>query len=161
MWLGTLPGTEGTKWTSKRKAGKRYLSARSWIVWPKLTKPVTTKDGLTPTWFIPSLCIWFQGKDEHRRGFPGGSLVKNLPASAGDTGDAGSIPGSGRSPVRVNGNPLQDSCQDNPMDRGAWQAIQPMGLQRAQHNWAHSHEHRRKLSRWIRTGYFRKKCDTS
>ena len=69
-----------------------------------------------------------------RWGFPGGSLVKNLPASAGDTGDAGLIPGSGRSPRRVNGNPLQDSCQDNPMDRGAWQAIQSMRLHRDRRN---------------------------
>ena len=51
--------------------------------------------------------------------FPGGSVVKNPPA---DAGDVGSIPGSGRSPREGNGNPLQYSCQRNPMDRGAWQA---------------------------------------
>ena len=50
-------------------------------------------------------------------GFPGGSVVKNLPANAGD---ADSISGSGRSPGEGNGNPLQYSCQDNPVDRGAW-----------------------------------------
>ena len=54
-----------------------------------------------------------------RKGFPGGSVVKNVPASAGDTGDMGLIPGLERSPGRGNGNPLQYSCQDNPMDRGA------------------------------------------
>ena len=43
-------------------------------------------------------------------GFPGGSVVKNLPASAGDTGDSGSIPGSGRSPGGGHGNLLQYSC---------------------------------------------------
>ena len=48
-----------------------------------------------------------------------GSVVKNLPASAGD---AGSILGSGRSPGEGNGNPLQYSCLGNPVDRGAWQA---------------------------------------
>ena len=48
--------------------------------------------------------------------------VKNLPANAGDIRDAGSIPGSGRSPGERNGNPLQCSCLENPMDRGAWQA---------------------------------------
>ena len=53
-------------------------------------------------------------------GFPGGSVVKNPPANAGD---AGSIPGSGRSPGVGNGNPLQYSCLGNPMDRGAWWAI--------------------------------------
>ena len=52
-------------------------------------------------------------------GFPGNSVVKNLPANAGDTG---SIPGMGRSPGEGNGNPLQYSCLGNPMDRGAWRA---------------------------------------
>ena len=55
-------------------------------------------------------------------GFPGGSVVKNLPASAGDPGDAGSIPGPGRSPGGGDGDPLQCSCLGNPMDRGAWWA---------------------------------------
>ena len=49
-------------------------------------------------------------------------MVKNPPANAGHTRDAGSIPGSGRSPVGRNGNPLQYSCLENPMDRGAWRA---------------------------------------
>jgi len=49
-------------------------------------------------------------------------LVKNLPANAGDARDPGSIPGLERSPAEVNGNPLQYSCLENPMDRGAWQA---------------------------------------
>ena len=52
-------------------------------------------------------------------GFAGGSVVKNLPANAGD---AGSIPGSGRSPGEGNGNPLQYFCLENYMDRGARQA---------------------------------------
>ena len=47
-------------------------------------------------------------------------VVKNLPANAGDVRDTG--PGSGRSPGREHGNPLQYSCSENPMDRGAWQA---------------------------------------
>ena len=51
-------------------------------------------------------------------GFPGGSVVKNPPANAGDARDAGSIPGSERSPGVGNGNPLQYSCLENPMDRG-------------------------------------------
>ena len=51
-------------------------------------------------------------------GFPGGSVVKNLPANAGDVG---LIPGSGRSPGEGNGNPFQYSCLGNAMDRGAWQ----------------------------------------
>ena len=48
-------------------------------------------------------------------------MVKNPPANAGDEGDMGSIPGSGRSPAGGNGNPLQYSCLENSMDRGAWQ----------------------------------------
>ena len=52
-------------------------------------------------------------------GLPGGTVVKNLPANAGDAGDAGSIPGSGKSPGEGNGNPLQYSCLKNSMDRGA------------------------------------------
>ena len=50
---------------------------------------------------------------------PGGSLVKNLPAN---TGDSGLIPGSRRYPGEGNGNPLQYSCLEKSMDRGAWWA---------------------------------------
>ena len=50
---------------------------------------------------------------------PGGSIMQNPPASAGDTG---SVPGWGRSPGGGNGNPLQDYCLKNPMDKGAWWA---------------------------------------
>ena len=53
-------------------------------------------------------------------GCPSGSVVKNLPASAGDTGELGSIPGSGRSPEGGHGNLLQYSCWENPMNRGSW-----------------------------------------
>ena len=49
-------------------------------------------------------------------------MVKNLPANAGDTGDAGSIRGSGRSTGVGNGTPLQYSCLENSMNRGAWRA---------------------------------------
>ena len=49
-------------------------------------------------------------------------MVKNMPANARDARDAGSISGSRSSPGVAKGNPLQDSCLKNPMDRGAWQA---------------------------------------
>ena len=49
-------------------------------------------------------------------------VVRYLPANTEVTGDVGSIPGSGRSPGRGNGNPLQYSCPQNPLDRGAWRA---------------------------------------
>ena len=57
-----------------------------------------------------SLCLY--------EGFPGGSVVKNLPANPGDTEDKGSIPGSGRPPEEGNRNLLQYVCLRNPMDRG-------------------------------------------
>ena len=57
-------------------------------------------------------------------GFPGGSVVKNPPASAGDIGDSGLIPGWGRSPGLGNGNPFQYSCLENSMDGGAsWATV--------------------------------------
>ena len=49
-------------------------------------------------------------------------VVKNLAANEGDARNSGFIPGSGRSPGEVSGNPLQYSCLENPMDRGAWQS---------------------------------------
>ena len=55
-------------------------------------------------------------------GFPVDSVVKNPPANAGNTGDTSLIPGLGRSQGVGNGNPLQYSCLENSMDRGAWQA---------------------------------------
>ena len=54
--------------------------------------------------------------------FPDDSVGKKYACNAGDTGDTGSIPGSGRSPGGGNGNLLQYSCLENPMDRGAWRA---------------------------------------
>ena len=61
-------------------------------------------------------------------GFPGCLVVKILPANVGD---ASLIPGSERSPGGGNGNPLQYSCLENPMDRGAWQAT----VQRVTKSW--------------------------
>ena len=63
-------------------------------------------------------------------GFLDDSVVKNLPANAGDSG---SIPGLGRSPREGNGNPLQYSCLGNPMVRGAWRAT----VHGVAKNWTH------------------------
>ena len=52
-------------------------------------------------------------------------MIKNPPAKAGDAGASGSISGSERSPGEGNGTPLQYSCLENPMDRGAWWATVP------------------------------------
>ena len=73
-------------------------------------------------WVSPLLLMRKMGLREGvacLKGFPGGSAVKNPPANAGD---AGTINGSGRSPGEENGNLLQCSCLENPMDRGAWRA---------------------------------------
>ena len=64
------------------------------------------------------------------KGFPGGSVVKNPPANAGDSG---SILGSGRSPGEGNGNPPQYSYLGNPMDRGSWPAT-IHGVTRVRHS---------------------------
>ena len=71
-------------------------------------------------------------------GFPAGSVVKNMPANAGDVG---SISGSGRSPGEGNGNPVQYSCLENSMNRGAWWATFHGGheeLDMTQHTHAHT-----------------------
>ena len=71
----------------------------------------------------------------YTRGFPGGSVVKNLPAHAVGARAAGLIPGSGRSPGGGNGNPLQCSCLKNSMDKG----LESMVLQRVRHDGVTQH----------------------
>ena len=67
-------------------------------------------------------CMFKAGPQGLAKGFPGGAVVKNLPARWGDARDTGLIPGWGRSPKGATGNPLQYSCPENAMDRGAWWA---------------------------------------
>ena len=67
----------------------------------------------------------------HPWDFPGGSDGKE---SVYNAGDLGSIPGSGRLPVEGNGNPLQYSCLENPMDGGAWCKLLSMGSRRVGHD---------------------------
>ena len=64
--------------------------------------------------------MWDLYHSANIKGFPGDSEGK---VSACNAGDPGSIPGQGRFPGEGNGNPLQYSCLENPMDRGAWQSI--------------------------------------
>ena len=78
-------------------------------------------------------------------GIPGGTRVQNLPANAGDVKDAGSIPGSGRSPGEGNDNPLHYSCLENPWTEEP-SGLQSMGSQRVGHNW----------SNWARTCWLTK-----
>ena len=87
---------------------------------------------------LSSLGSFKRGRVSHV-GFLGGTVVKNLPAHAGDAGDVGSISGLGRSPRVGNWNLFQYSYLENSMDRGVWWATQPMGSHRVRHDWAHSH----------------------
>ena len=66
-------------------------------------------------------------------------VVKNLPANAGEVGDVGLIPGSGRSPGGGHGKPLQYSCLENPMDRGAWWATELRRVRHGRSDLAHMH----------------------
>ena len=75
---------------------------------------------LRSTWHVAG--AWWLVHEWMNECFPGGTVVKNPPATAGDTRDLGSIPGSGRSPGEGNNNPLQYSCLENSMEGGAWQA---------------------------------------
>ena len=102
---------------------------------PRATDNLLSSDASQSTQFAFQLVkrIWaalnsdtprlYKSLPYHLQNFPGGSVVKNPPANAGDVG---SIPEMGRFPAEVNGNPLQYSCLGNPMDRGA------MGLQKSQ-----------------------------
>ena len=71
-------------------------------------------------------------------GFPCGSVIKNLPANAGATGDAGLVPGSGRSPGIGNGNPLQYSCWEIPSTEKPGR-LQSMGSPRIRHSYTTDH----------------------
>ena len=84
--------------------------------------------------FFPHTCKWFDTAFVWYRA----SLWLRCKESTSSAGDPGSVPGSGRSPGGGNGNPLQYPCLENPMDGGAWQAIQSMGLQRFGHDWVTS-----------------------
>ena len=101
------------------------------ILEPKKRKSVTTST-FSPFYFPcrmgPNAMIWVV---EYKFGSEG-------KASAYNAGDLGSIPGSGRFPGEGNGNPLQYSCLENPMDGGAWCRPLSMGSQRVRHDWATS-----------------------
>ena len=116
-----------------------------------MDKSMRTKDFLCgldfPTLQKPEFVLMYS----QIMGFPGGAVAKSLPASARDSGntrDASSIPGSGRSSGEGNGYPLQYSCLDNSMEREAWQATDH-GVTKSQ-TWlsarAHTHTHTHRLT---------------
>ena len=104
--LGTYP--EGTK-VERDKCIPLFTAALFTIVrtWKQPRRPMT-HEWIKKLWCIYTVAQWLRIRP---------------PISAGDAGDMGLIPGSGRSPGGGNGNPLQNSCLRKSMDRGAWRAI--------------------------------------
>ena len=95
----------------------RQLCKWFWVLCPRGAISYGSA-GYTVPWPHFQSCLTSVSKDlRDSEGFPGGSGVKNPPANAGDMG---LIPGSGRSPGKGNGNPVQYSCLENSMGRGAW-----------------------------------------
>ena len=99
---------------------------------------VTFIPGDTRLWLIK--LPWFAMATLLKRIFQVVLVVKNPPANAGDIREAGSIPESGRSPGEGHGNPLQCSCLENPMDRGAWRAtVHRVAKSRTRQKWLSTH----------------------
>ena len=100
-YLSITPCGQLTRWSWLEKGARLGAERTSVIPLPQNRSEVMDKDR------APQVAL----------------VVKNLPANAGDTQDLGLIPGLGRSPGGGHGNPLQYPCLENPMDRGAWQAM--------------------------------------
>ena len=119
------------------------LSAASWWSWDSAQADIKNLANIyhmptraqTPSsllsWVLSYLIMWYLY--EVIQYFPHSSVGKE---SACKAGDPGSIPGSGRSPGEGNGSPLQYSCLENPMDRGAWQDTTVHGVTRVGHNFS-------------------------
>ena len=106
-----------TPWTVARQApvSKEFSRQEYWS-----GLPCPSPGDLPDPW---SIIMMFDGKVWKNGHFPGGKeVVKKSLANAEDIRDLGSIPGLERSPGEGHGNPLQYSCLENPMDRGAWWA---------------------------------------
>ena len=101
---------------------------------PLVSPPVSPNPQATTVGLLPSCLLLsaleqdLNGWVQHALGFPGGAVAKNPPYNEEANGDVVFIPGSGRSPGGGNGNPRQDACLGNPMERGAWwAAVQGVG----------------------------------
>ena len=91
--------------------------------WCAAVQGVTKRQTWLSNWTVlPMILLFFQCLNSKLLG----QMLKNSPTNAGDARDASLVPASGRFPGEGNDFPLQFSCLVNPMDRGAWQAIQPM-----------------------------------
>ena len=125
------PYKRGNLQRPKEKSRWRHRQRLHWGSWvlPVATRREHGTDSpseLPEEASLPEPWFWTSGLQNWKRinfwGFPGGSVVKNPSANAGDTEDSGLIPGSGSPPGVGNGNLLQYCCLENPMDRGAWWA---------------------------------------
>ena len=114
-WVRTTAAQKGQVW----KGDGHGLAGLARPMFPRQGESMGESSGTTLLNVLVESSLWFA------MGFPGGSVVKNPPANAGDRG---SIPMSGRSPGEGHGNPLPYSCLENPMNRGAW--LQSLELQR-------------------------------
>ena len=115
----------------------KYLDAFPWPIEENLSYSFNAYKFYILVWRYFRITISLFSSVYPDLGFPGGAVVKNLPANAGGARDVGLPAGSGRSPREGNGNPLQDSCRENPMDRGAWWAT-VHGVAKSQ-TWLSSH----------------------
>ena len=115
------PNTRGQTTAIRRgglMVGRLVFTVCFWFMRHYSAKSFKSR-GLLGQW---NYSVWYY--NGRYRGFPGGSAVKKPPANSGDTGDLGSIPGSGRYPGGGHGNPLQYSCLENPRDSGAgWATV--------------------------------------
>ena len=128
QWVKNLPGMQEIQQIQFRSLGQEdplekematHFSTLAWKI------PWTEELAMTER---PRICKWF----------PGGAVVKNSPANAGDARHMGSMPGAGRSPGVGNGNPLKYSCLENSLDGGAPQSV---GSQRDRYDWVTAHTH--------------------
>ena len=137
LWV-RLPGiVRYTGLPSERKLSASTLTSHRWDPCWKLLNIFRT---LISSWVKRELQQLFHRATKRNRASLVAQLVKTPPANAGDVG---LIPGSGRSPGEGNGNPLQYSCLENPIDRGAWQAT-AHGIA-VRYDWAHTHGETDKL----------------
>ena len=130
LWLYVSKWTRSIFYLGACSAFSQLCTHFSFVLWVY----VFCKPKLKKLQFFSSLGPWSRVPSSGRTspssvcvlllGLPGGTVVRNLPANAGSARDAGSTSGSGRSPGRGNGNPLQYSCLKNSLDRGAlWATV--------------------------------------
>ena len=105
-----------------------------------LPSPIPVAGNHPSTFCLCKFPRWLSDKESACQCRRPKTVIKNLPANAGDLRDAGLIPGSGRSLGEGNGNQLKDSCLENPMDRGAWRAtVHGVAQRQAKLRWLSMH----------------------